>query len=128
MVNRKKEKLLTEVELELMVIVWELKECTVRQIQEHLAKGRDLAYTSVATMVKILEQKGMLKSTKKDRAHTFIPLVTKETYEGRTLNHIKDHLFQGSPRTMVARLIDESGLDVEELDEIKKLLEERLSK
>jgi len=58
----KPERMLTEVELELMNVIWNLGECTVREVQESLPKERDLAYTSVATMMKILEQKGILTS------------------------------------------------------------------
>jgi predicted transcriptional regulator len=82
----KLEKVFTEVELELMNAIWDLGECTVKDVQEALPKDRELAYTSVATMMKILEQKGALKSEKKDRAHTFEPLVSRPNTRESVLN------------------------------------------
>jgi predicted transcriptional regulator len=119
------EKVLTEVELELMNAIWDLGECTVKDVQEALPKDRALAYTTVATMMKILEQKGALKSEKKDRAHTFEPLVSRAEYEGISLEHLKTNVFGGDPTHMVMRLIDNSDLTQKELDTIRDLLKER---
>jgi predicted transcriptional regulator len=122
----KNEKLLTEVELEIMNAVWRLGECTVKEVQGALPPGRDLAYTSVATMMKILEQKRILKGHKKDRAHTYTPLVAREEYEAQTLRHLAQNVFQGNPSSMVMRLLSESKLSPDELKAIEKLLQERM--
>jgi predicted transcriptional regulator len=124
---RKKEKLLTEVELELMQAVWQQQgECTVKDIQNALPKERDLAYTSVATMLKILEQKGFLKSAKGERAIGYAPLLTRDEYEGTSLRHMADNVFQGNPGSMVMKLLNEAELSKEELQNIRTLLNERL--
>ena len=117
---------LTEVELELMQIIWRLGECTIRDVHDALPKDRDLAYTSVATMMKILEQKGALASHKKDRAHLFTPKVSKADYEAASLQYLSENLFQGNATSMVVRLLDEGQLTTEELRSLKKLLDERL--
>lgn len=122
----KLEKLFTEVELELMNAIWNLGECTVKDVQEALPKSRELAYTSVATMMKILEQKGALKSEKKDRAHTYEPLVSRAEYEGISLEHLKTNVFGGNPTSMVMRLLDNSDLSQKEIQTIRGLLNERL--
>ena len=69
-------------------------------------KDRDLAYTSVATVMKILENKKVLGKNEKE--HTYYPLVSRKDYESKTLRHVAQKIFQGNPSSMVARLIDES--------------------
>ena len=131
MTQRKKaniEKPLTEVELELMNSIWELGECMVKDVQKALPKGRDLAYTSVATMMKILEQKGVLGSRKNERAHTYYPLIPRVEYEAASLRHLADNLFHGDPSSMVMRLLNDSKLSNEELQAIRKILNERMGK
>lgn len=129
MSQRKKqtlEKPLTEVELQIMNAVWSLGECTVKDVQTELSKTRELAYTSVATIMKILEQKGVLKSTKSDRAHTYSALVDRTDYETSSLKHLAENVFQGDPTSMVMRLINDSKLSKDELHSIQKLIDERL--
>ena len=131
MTSKKKadlEKPFTEVELELMNAIWDLGECTVKDVQKALPAERDLAYTSVATVMKILEQKGALKSSKTDRAHTYQSLISRTQYEALSLRHMADHLFRGDPSSMVMRLLDDSKLSSHELQAIKKLLDERIGK
>src|SRR5262245_12278860 len=109
------EKPLTEVELELMNAVWELGECTVKDVQKALSQKRELAYTSVATVMKILEEKGALESEKGERVIVYKPLLTREEYGAASLRHLASNVFQGSPSSMVMRLLDESSLSREEL-------------
>ena len=122
----KHEKLLTKVELELMMIVWALEDATVRDVQERLPRERQLAYTTVATMMKILEEKKILGSVKTDRTHIYRARLSKEEYETKTLRQLSEGLFRGNPTSMVMRLLNESELNADELKEIKKLLDERL--
>src|SRR5687767_4493541 len=123
---KKPERLLTEVELELMNAVWMSEGCTVRDVVERLPEGRSLAYTSVATMMKILEEKGVLRSEKKEKTHTYFPLISREEYESKMLKHVATKVFNGSPSSMVMRLLDEAELTKEELKLIRKTLEERM--
>lgn len=122
----KLDKPLTEVELELMTLVWSLGECTVKDVQSALPKERDLAYTSVATFMKILEQKGILKSTKEDRAHVYRPLISQEDYQTQTLQHVQEKVFGGDPSSMVMRLLDHADLSREEIEAIRASLNQRL--
>lgn len=117
---------LTDVELELMQLVWGLGECTIRDIHEALPKGRDLAYTTVATMIKILEKKGAVSCHKKDRAITVKPRIERSEYEAASLKHLNEMVFQGNSTSMVTRLLDEGELTVAELRALRKLLDERL--
>lgn len=122
------QRLLTETELELMGILWSLGEGSVTQVMEKLPKGRNLAYTSVSTILRILEQKEVLKSRKEGRGHIYIPLLKKVEYEKRTLKHVVDNVFEGTPISLIKRLIGSTTLKENELDEIKKLIEEAKNK
>lgn len=129
----KKEKLkidkpLTEVELQLMNVIWSLNECTVKEVQTEISKERELAYTSVATMMKILESKGIIKSSKTDKAHMYASLISKENYEKQSLEHLADNLFHGDSSMMVMRLLDNSNLSKQELEAIREVLNSRISK
>lgn len=129
MTPKKKEKLqkpLTEVELQLMNVIWDLNECTVKDVQLALSKDRPLAYTSVATVMKILEQKGFLENRKSDRAHSYLPLISRSEYEATSLSHLANNLFHGDRSSMVMRLLDDKKLSQEELEAIRKVLNERL--
>lgn len=117
---------LTDVELELMQLVWRLEECTIRDVYEALPKGRDLAYTTVATMIKILEQKGAVSCQKKDRAIVVKSRIPRSEYEAASLKHLSEIVFQGDATSMATRLLDDSNLTMDDLRALRKLLDERL--
>lgn len=119
-------KLLTDVELELMNILWETDGGTVNDVISKLPKERDLAYTSVSTILRILEQKKVLKSRKQGRGHFYIPVLKKEDYGKKTLSHIVENVFNNTPLSLVKTLLDSKDLKKEELEDLKKLLNERL--
>jgi len=122
------EKLLTEVELELMTILWRLGEGSVADVIEHLPKDRDLAYTSVSTILRILEQKEILKTRKEGRGHTYIPTLKKSDYEVKAVTQVVDKVFDGTPVALVRQLLDSGKIDAKELDELKKLISDFGSK
>jgi predicted transcriptional regulator len=122
---KKEEKLLTEVELEIMQKVWEGAN-TVRAVVDSLPKSRGLAYTTVATMMKILEQKNFIKSSKMDHTLSYQVLVPRTEYESKSLKVMTEKVFQGSSSQLVMRLLNDGELSTEELNSIKKTLEERM--
>ncbi|MBN1906946.1 MAG: BlaI/MecI/CopY family transcriptional regulator [Deltaproteobacteria bacterium] len=115
-------RLLTEVELELMTILWRINEGTVGQVMSELPEGRELAYTSVSTILRILEQKKILGTRKEGRGHIYIPLMTKSDYEEKTVRHVVDNIFDGAPISLIKRLLDTVSITEEELEEIKDLI------
>jgi predicted transcriptional regulator len=117
------EKLLTDTELELMNIIWKLREGTVNDVLRDLPQERDLAYTSVSTILRILEQKKILKARKEGRGHVYVPLVSKSEYEGKTLKHVVDQVFEGAPLSLARQLINTGNLSKNELSELKKMIE-----
>lgn len=117
-------KLLTETELELMTIIWKLEEASVADVIEQLPKERDLAYTSVSTIMRILEQKGVLKTRKEGRGHIYTPQLKKSEYESKTVKHVVDRVFDGTPMALVRQLLDTVKLNDADLKELKKLIEQ----
>lgn len=124
--KQKIEKPLTELELQLMNAVWMLGPCTVKEVQTEISKSRKLAYTSIATIMKILETKGILKSIKNDKAHTYSPKITKEVYEALALEHMAANLFLGMPSKMVMCLLNDSNLSQKDLEDIKKVVDAKV--
>jgi predicted transcriptional regulator len=116
------EKPLTATELEMMNVIWRIAPCSVHQVVDELRPARELAYTSVSTMVRILEQKGYVKSQKEGRGHLYEPTVSKEAYQVMSLEHLVSNVFDGTPALLVQRLLDSEQLDPEELDRIRRAL------
>ena len=118
-------KLLTKVELELMKHLWNIGEGTVNDVIAVLPGDRKLAYTSVSTILRILEQKGILQSRKQGRAHIYTPTIEKAHYETSSLlNYVKD-VFDDTPAMLVKRLLDTETLSAEDIEEIKKMLDDK---
>lgn len=119
---RPADKLLTEVELELMSILWRMGEGSVADVIEHLPKNRELAYTSVSTILRILEQKEVLMTRKEGRGHVYIPVLEKSDYETKTVKHVVDRVFDGAPVALVRQLLDSVEIGEAEIAELKRLL------
>lgn len=128
MVREKKSKpihRLTETELELMGALWQLGEGTVRDVMAKLPFDRDLAYTSVSTILRILEQKGVLATRREGSRHVYVPVLSKAQYEEATLRQLVHTVF-ATPKSLVTRLIDDKSLSAEDLRELKALLDSRV--
>lgn len=126
MTDKKKPDLLTEVELEFMNQLWALREGTVRDVLAQLPAGRDLAYTSAATILRILEQKGFVTSRKAGKRHIYSPTLDKDAYQIRSLKDLSMKLFDGAPATLVARLVNDESISEEALGQIRALVDRRL--
>lgn len=124
--QRKKPELLTEVELEFMTALWEIGEGSVRDVMAQLAPERGLAYTSAATILRILDEKGFVASEKTGKTLIYKPELAKDAYQTRSLQNLSAKLFDNTPATLVARLVDDAGLSQESLEEIRALLDRRL--
>jgi predicted transcriptional regulator len=120
------QKLLTQVELELMTILWRIRQGSVIDVQSELLAGRTLAYTSVSTILRILEQKKIVGSRKEGRGHVYFPRLSKESYEATTLKHVLTKVFDDAPTALVKRLLEVEDLSEKDLKAIRALLEERI--
>ncbi|MEM6891218.1 MAG: BlaI/MecI/CopY family transcriptional regulator [Pseudomonadota bacterium] len=124
--KKKRNELLTEVELEFMNELWALGEGTVRDVLKRLPKDRNLAYTSGATILRILEQKEFVTSRKEGKSHVYIPTLAKDAYQTRSLKHLSAKLFDGTPASLVAALVNDEELSEEALGQIRALVDRRL--
>ena len=120
------ERLLTEAELELMRILWQAQEGTVRDVLDQLPPERDLAYTTVSTTLRILESKGFVASRKEGRSHVYTPTEPKPRYEARSLRHMLGSLFGGDRLALVRQLIDSEPVPDDELRALQALLDDKL--
>jgi predicted transcriptional regulator len=123
--TRRPAKPLTEVELELMSILWQLGGGTVNDVLAALPRERPLAYTSVSTILRILEQKQVLGSEKVGRGHRYVPLVAREAYQAFALEQVVGKVFDGQPVALVQRLVGATRLTRDELSELRALLEDK---
>jgi BlaI family transcriptional regulator, penicillinase repressor len=112
---------LTDQELEIMKVVWELGQCTVREVYEVLLKRRRIAYTTVMTMMKILETKGFLKKSQEDRAYVYKPSQAQQSVIRGMVREFVNRVFNGSAEPLLVHLVEEKGLSEKELAEIARL-------
>jgi predicted transcriptional regulator len=124
--KKKKSDMLTEVELEFMNELWAIGEGTVRDVLQRLPEDRNLAYTSGATILRILEQKDFVSSRKDGKSHVYKPRLEKDAYQTRSLKDLSMKLFDDTPASLVARLVDDDTLTEEALGQIRALVDRRL--
>lgn len=118
--------LLTDTELELMEVLWTLGEGSARAVMEALPPAGRRAYTTVATMLRVLEKKGLVSTRRDGRADIYQPLLSRQDYELRSVQVLTKKLFDRQPVALVRRLLGDEDLSREELEDIRALLEEKL--
>ncbi|MGH7531013.1 MAG: BlaI/MecI/CopY family transcriptional regulator [Gemmatimonadales bacterium] len=115
----------TDRELDVMSVLWDLETATVTEVRQRLADK--LAYTTVLTVLRTLEQKGSVGHTGEGRAHRYHPLVQRATAGRNALRRLLDKVFQGSPELLMTHLVSDKNLSDDELRRLRKLLEARLT-
>ncbi|HUE17153.1 MAG TPA: BlaI/MecI/CopY family transcriptional regulator [Planctomycetaceae bacterium] len=117
---------LTERELEIMHVFWKRGESTAAEIRETLAKsGRDLAYTTVATLIRILTEKNFVAQTNEDRPFRYRPLRSFDDVSGRLLGDLVKRVFRGSREHLLVRLTENRKLTAKERIILEKILREQ---
>ena len=104
-----------------MKIVWRRESATVRDVYEELLAQRKVAYTTVMTMMNILEQKGYLKKSEGDRAYVYRPAQPQKQVIGAMVKDFLTRVFDGSAKPLLVHLVEEEHLGEDELREIAKL-------
>lgn len=115
-------KRLGKLELEVMKLIWDKGEATVRDAWEKLYPERGLAYTTVATVMRKLESKGFLKHDEKDRTYIYRPLVDHDKISQGMLREMIDGLFDGSAAKLVTTLIQGEHLTERDLNQIQRII------
>ena len=115
---------LTNAELEIMHVVWDLEGGTVRQVHEILNQQRPLAYTTEMTMMNILEEKGHLTRRKEGRAYCYEPVRPKSQVISGMVDDFVGRVFEGSAAPLVVSLVKEKKISKKDLDEIARMIKE----
>ena len=113
---------LTDAELEIMHVLWNEGYSNVQSVQHHLE--RELAYTTVQTMLNILHRKGKVKRTLKERAYFYQPVVSRSHVVGNHVSDLIERLFGGSAESLVMSLVETKHLTLKKLAQLQKLIEE----
>jgi predicted transcriptional regulator len=115
---------LTPQELAIMKVVWRRDKATVRDVYEALRETRQVAYTTVMTMMKILEEKGYLKKTSVDRAHVYKPAKPRQQVVGAMVRDFLDRVFDGASDSLLLHLAKDNKLTEKQRRIVKQIIEE----
>ena len=121
---RKRSPALTDAEARIMAVLWLLKSATVADVVRDLSEDRPATYSTVQTLLRILETKGYVTHDKVARAFIYRPLVDEHQARRRALRHLVSRLFGGSPSLLVLNVLGDEELDPAELQRVKQLIEE----
>lgn len=119
----------TELELQILKVLWEQSPLTVREVRDALdAGGRDLAHTTVITVLSTMVEKGQLEKLDpvRGKAFRFAPLIDRDAVSKGMLGDFVDRVFDGSAKAVMMSLFDVAELDAEELANLRQLLNKRL--
>ncbi len=117
---------LTQRELEVMHVFWDRGSSTAAEVRDELdAAGRDLAYTTVATLVRILAEKGFLRQTNTERPFQYRPVRSYEEVSRSLLGDVVERVFRGSREQLLVRLLEERKLTAKERAALEALLKEK---
>jgi len=120
--GRTKEKLLTNLELKLMNIVWKLGEATVKDVKNALPRRKPLAYSTVLTVMRILERKGFVRHETDNRTYVYYPIVSRDEVVQSMLQNMANRLFDGSAELLMVNVLEKEDLSLEELRRLKQLI------
>ena len=120
---RKTSETLTEAELRIMQVLWQMEVGTVQQILDALPAQPALAYNTVLTTIRILERKGYVGHDKDGRAHVFRPTVEREEASRSEMRHLVNRFFRNSHEDLVLNILEDRGIAPNELERLRKMLE-----
>ena len=120
---RPKSDTLTGQELEILKVVWPRGQATVREVYDELRAHRTIAYTSVQTMMNVLETKGHLKREPGEKANVYSPVRPQQAVVKSMVREFVNRVFDGSARPLLVHLLKEKGLTERERRELQKLLD-----
>ena|SRR5688572_24369517 len=115
---------LTDAEARVMSVLWRLQTATVGDVVDALRKKRTVSYSTVQTILRILETKGYVAHEKVGRAFVYRPLVDERQARRRALRHLIGRMFNGSPTELVLNVLEDGKIDPAELKQLKKLIED----
>ena len=114
---------LGETEMEVLHHVWELEEATVKQVRNRILESREVAYTTIMTVMKNLAEKGYLKYRKDGVTYVYSPAREPESVRSSLISDLMKKVFKGSPRELVQALVNSKDLSQKDLSEIKQMID-----
>jgi predicted transcriptional regulator len=120
---RSKTSNLTDAELRLMEVLWDKGPATVSEVAEALPDHVSLAYSTVITTLRILENKGYLKHAKEGRAFVYRPIVDRRQARQNAVSHLVRRFFEGSPERLMLSLLENKRIERKELERLRRLIE-----
>lgn len=114
---------LGETEMEVLHHVWELEEATVRQVRERILETRDVAYTTIMTVMKNLAEKDYLKYRKEGVTYVYSPAREPDSVRSSLIGDLMKKVFKGSPKELVQALVNSKDLTQNDLNEIKQMID-----
>ena len=115
----------TDLELEILKVIWERGEATVREVFQDLLKLRKIAYTTVLTMMGVLERKGHLSKRAGERAYVYVPTAPQAEVVQNMVDEFVGRVFNGSAQPLLVHLVGDKRIDPRELAEVEKLVKAR---
>jgi predicted transcriptional regulator len=112
----------THLELAILKVVWTQGPCSIKQIQEGLAASRELAYSTVVTMLAIMASKGFVRKRRKANSHIYEAILQREQASGGLLQDLVQRVYDGSTLGVMQSLLDMGDIDAGELEEIRRLV------
>ncbi len=113
----------TEVELEILHVLWERGQATVREVVDVLNQSRPRAYTSILSMLNVMFEKGLVKRKLEGRAHIYQPRLSREKTLGGVVKDLLGRAFNGSSTSLITQVLEQSKPSQAELDEIRQTIE-----
>ena len=114
---------LTDAESEVMAVLWRLRQASVNDVATAMNEARAVTYSTVQTILRILERKGYLTHDKVARAFVYRPLIDERQARLRALRHLVRRLFDGSPSLLVLNVLEDEDLHPAEREQLRKLIE-----
>ena len=121
---RRRSPALTDAEARIMAVLWQQQTASVGDVVAVLKKKRPVSYSTVQTILRILEDKGYVSHEKVARAFIYRPRVDERQARRRALRHLVARLFNGSPSLLVLNVLEDERIDADELSRVKKLIED----
>ncbi len=113
----------TESELEILQVLWEKNQATVRDVHEELSKTKDIGYTTALKLLQIMFEKGLVSRDESAKSHVYQAAVTREKTQKQLVGKMISTLFSGSPGELVMQALGNHQASADELDQIQKLLD-----
>lgn len=118
----------TEGELEILAVLWDKKQATVREVHEEISKKKEAGYTTTLKLMQIMHDKNLVSRNEEQKTHVYKPAVSREKTQKQFLNRMIDNLFSGSSAELVMQALGQQQPRPEELEKIREMIDNMKAK